>query len=214
MNRNEKLAEFKRFLESNAQNEHVNYTRNVRGILYLIKRETGLENNEIAYLLGIPVASVENILDSTWDGHISTKLATKLFLLSNGEFALPGCKMTRTMKEKIETYIHSLVEVESESDNNDEKVESPIDNLLLDVFGFLPFGCKTTNLKNIFETLVEKASEKKESQKSDEDKNGKNGIKLKFSIQDGDNSPAQTHEIDLSDISIGNLLNVFQKFMK
>lgn len=94
------LTELKGYINSLTGKYHGKYTNQVRGIMYNIKQKGNLTNEELALILGIPEECIEAMLHETWDGRVSTKLATKLQLLSCGAFGLPGCQM---LKEEIDT---------------------------------------------------------------------------------------------------------------
>jgi len=98
--RTKQLYELKGYINSLTNKYHAKYTNQVRGIMYNIKHKGNLTDEELGLILGIPGDAIEAMLHETWDGHVSTKLAIKLQLLSCGMFGLPGCKM---LKDEIDT---------------------------------------------------------------------------------------------------------------
>ena len=109
INKTKQLTELKDYIDSLSDKYHAKYTNQVRGIMYSIKRKGNLTNEELGLILGIPEAKVDSMLHETWDGHVSTKLVTKLQLLSCGVFGLPGCQMSKEEIDNIDSHFAKIL---------------------------------------------------------------------------------------------------------
>lgn len=108
-NKTKQLTELKDYIDSLSDKYHAKYTNQVRGIMWNIKRKGNLTNEELGFILGIPETKVESMLHETWDGHVSTKLITKLQLLSCGVFGLPGCQMRKVEIDTIDNHFDKIL---------------------------------------------------------------------------------------------------------
>lgn len=60
----------------------------VRGIFYNLKREYGLTNDELALVFGVEEEEMTNFLNEKWEGYISSKVLSILYLLLEDKFDL------------------------------------------------------------------------------------------------------------------------------
>ena len=109
INKTKQLTGLKDYIDSLSDKYHAKYTNQVRGIMYSIKRKGNLTNEELGLILGIPESKVDSMLHETWDGHVSTKLVTKLQLLSCGVFGLPGCQMSKEEIDNIDSHFAKIL---------------------------------------------------------------------------------------------------------
>lgn len=138
INKTKQLTELKDYIDSLSDKYHAKYTNQVRGIMYNIKRKGNLTNEELGLILGIPETKVESILHETWDGHVSTKLVTKLQLLSCGVFGLPGCQMRKVEIDTIDNQFDKILcpfnFCDDEPKQADDEPDVDIFNMLLGIF--------------------------------------------------------------------------------
>jgi hypothetical protein len=136
--KSEILDEMKVYINGISENYHKNYTRTVCGALYAIKELGNLDNNDLSTLLGVPVYAIEKMLQYDWNGHISTKMLIKIYILSLGTLTVPGCKLDENEKGTIDNFykqtISSSIPGELDVDEStDEEMEIDLGDVIMTI---------------------------------------------------------------------------------
>lgn len=122
------LLKLRDYINGISETYHKNYANTVTGAMYGIKKLGNLDNQDLSLLLGIPVETIEKMLKYGWDGHISTKLLIKIYILSLGTLTIPGCELDKKEKSIIENFYQDTItaSVPNESEQTDESTDDEI----------------------------------------------------------------------------------------
>ena len=114
------------------------------------------ELKDLSLLLGIPVETIEKMLKYGWDGHISTKLLIKIYILSLGTLTIPGCKLDKKEKSIIEKFYQDTItaSVPNESDQTDESTDDEITIDFSDLLSVVSMIMSSPKFKTILDKIT------------------------------------------------------------
>lgn len=80
------MSKEKNTFSNEVEKYHKNLIAFVRGVVYAIKRNHGLNNDELAKVFNIDVEMLNAFMHENWDGYVDSRFLSTLFLLVDGDF--------------------------------------------------------------------------------------------------------------------------------
>lgn len=80
------MSKEKNSFNNEVEKYHKNLIAFVRGVVYTIKNNHGLNNKELADVFKIDVDTLNAFMNEKWDGYVDSRFLSTLFLLVDGDF--------------------------------------------------------------------------------------------------------------------------------